>query len=296
MIDYTFDIANEYLSKLKLSNNHINEIYQIYKSEVEKHDKQLFDQDQQLLDQSLEDISKIGDFEIPYTPVGESIDGHGNDKKTNVDPKIITRIKKQVEKYLKDKRLCYSNNNYYNSVFEVAFNNLIEKHISKDVTAYEIASMVVEENRKLIIGNDFEKYENTIYPKIVYDEFKRRIEVLNKDFYWHRDSDGGLFSIITTAYHYGQEIPEEYICIPMSRLDSFFRKKYFINFFNIYTIIPFLIQEIGFIILLFTAFGGDGISFSEELLKYKNWIEKNHERYVSFMLFIATVFWMWIFK
>lgn len=364
MIDYTFDIANEYLYELKLSRKEIMDLDAIYRKEdADRLDKwkqadqdllescipaptQVFDDGsgcqhewtgksvRTLIDNATGEVETIpDDEEIDFDEVfklGKSVGGCATCSKCGVlfpmaslpnhpanpgvvgtatpfspiesyeeyikkQPKVIRKIHKALKKYCSDRRLCYSNDTYYQLVFVIALHNLIEKKLSDGISSFELARKIVEAHKELIDGNNFEKHMGTIYPKVLVDEFEAESLALKKDFSWHKDQECGLFDTFAIAYHYGLEIDDQYIRARPSKLDIFLRSKNFWHFFRVYCIIPYLMQEIGILFVGLPMIGNPD-ALVELVNGPRQWIEENFVRYITFMLFIATVIWMWIFK
>lgn len=364
MIDYTFDIANEYLYRLKLSRKDIEELDVIYRKEdSDRRDKwtqadedllqsctpaltPVFDNGsgcqhewtgksvRMLIDNATGETQTIpDDEEVDFDEIfksGKSIGGCATCSKCGVifpmaslpnhpensgvvgtgppfppiesyeeyikkQSKVIRKIHKALKRYCRDRRLCYSNDTYYQLVFVVALHDLIEKALSDGISSYQLARKIVEEHKELIHEDNFEKHMETIYPKVLVDEFESASLAMKKDFSWYKDQEFGLFDTFAIAYHYGMEIDDQYVRIRHSRMENFMRSKNFWNVCRVYCIIPYMIQKIG-ILFVGLPMIGNPEALVELMNGPRQWIEENYVRYITFMLFTATVIWMWIFK
>lgn len=295
MIDLTFDIANEYLDGMKLSRKDIEDLDAIYKNEDLRHQEFLASQDMDRQKSSIPSMQSEFDDEPEVVVIGNApLIVESYEEYMASQPKVIKKIHATCEKYCRDRRLCYSDEGYYQLVFVVALHDLIERTMSEGDSSYVLARKIVEEHRNLIAGGNFEKYKETIYPKVLVDEFYAAVASMNKGLAWHKDHECGLLDTFAIAYYYGMEIDEQYIQAPRSRIENFIRKPGFYRFFYAYTVIPYIIQEA--IIFLVLPLIGDPEAQIEFMEGPRRWIEDNYSRYISFMMFIATAFWMWLLK
>ena len=299
ILDRTFDIAIEYISKLNLTLNEFDEVNSSF-------EKEHFEQTERAKTfKSLEDITPLPNEEVfdPSEIVGTAIDmppilsKEEYEKEKNSASPLIKKIVAMANKYGKDKRLNYSNNTYHLMVLDVAFKNemekaLLRKHLIQSKTSYEIAREIIEENQSFINGIGNERYKGMDYPKVIVEIFENRVKELPKSFVWHGDGESGWFDVFAIAYHYMQEIDTD---TTYSKFELFIRKDSFAKVWGMYVIIPYLIQELIMLIIGLRKFGYDPFQIMEWVEESKKWVNRNLIHYTILMTILATLIWYLIF-
>jgi hypothetical protein len=308
--DQTFDIAIEYLQKLKLTPADWNDALQhTIKDEQQRQErvKKMEQEEAEFEKHRQEGEEEVG-FEENMILSYKELKKQQAEREKNAPP-VLVKIRKMIVKYYKDKRLFYANEHYYGAVMQVAIYDLIERnYFNENVawdkpktvggTSFELACAVMNENQHIIDGGVYEKCGNSIYPQFAFNEFKKRVADMPDCFIWSKDEES-LFQIFSIAFHYNQKISQEQIDSQpknVSRVERFFRAKGFFAFYLPYCIIPYLVQEALLIILVLSRKGITQIDILNFVGEIRVWVEKNYVNYISTMLFIATLINYYIIK
>lgn len=116
----------------------------------------------------------LQDFDFKIFPVSLSL----SEKKDLIDSTEVKELRSILERYLLDKRNDKSNDYYKSSIFEFAiYHNVFIAHGL--VSPFDVATAIVNEYEPILKG-DYERFNKTIYPKLMVDEWDKYCEELKK--------------------------------------------------------------------------------------------------------------------
>lgn len=110
------------------------------------------------------------------------------------------QIEEVLDKYLTDRKNNYSNDYYRRIVFATAIYHFIFKQRGL-VSFVDVISEIIDAHKQVLETN-FEKYANTVYPKVMVDAFyKYCADMKLQAIVFSEKSEVG-FDFFCTVYHY----------------------------------------------------------------------------------------------
>lgn len=110
------------------------------------------------------------------------------------------QIEESLAKYLADRKNNYSNDYYKRTVFAAALYHFIFK--KQGLVSFVDVVFEIIDTHENILNTNFEKYSNTIYPKIMVDAFYKYCSEMKPQPIGFSEKSEVRFDFFCAVYHY----------------------------------------------------------------------------------------------